>query len=154
MINVSLNVARSQELADQIAAFLAAGGEITELAHGHTGIKEPDPAKPRKAQDAMRAVMTRSVSAERANRKRKTVVLPQESEYVRRVNFNREARKKAEIDGRILFTGQCKKHGLTQFRMKTDRHYCCECMRVLTIKKDLKRKQAREIARKNVEMSA
>jgi len=147
MINVSLNVARSQELADQIAAFLAAGGEITELAHGHTGIKQPDPDKPRKAQDAMRAVMTRSVSAESANRRRKTVVLPHESEYVRRVNFNREARKKAEIDGRILFTGQCKKHGLTQFRMKPDRHYCCECMRETSREQDARRKKERAIAR-------
>lgn len=154
MINVSLNVARSQELADQIAAFLAAGGEITELAHGATGIKEPDPTKPRKAQDAMRSIMSRSVYAERANRKLKTEAPKKENEYVRRVNFNRQERIRAECEGRAVFTGDCKHHGLTQFRsQRGDRHYCCECKRVLTIKKDLKRKQAREIARKNVGLS-
>lgn len=63
------------------------------------------------------------------------------SEYLQRINFNRAERHKAELAGSSFFNGKCANHGLSQFQIIADRHYCTECRKESARKTDIKRKQ-------------
>ncbi|WP_394651884.1 hypothetical protein [uncultured Acinetobacter sp.] len=131
MINVSHNVARSQELAAQISAFLAAGNSIKELAPGETGLIENKP---------IQRPSTYKKASKNLN-KPEVKEIPEPSEYLQRINFNRAERHKAELAGSSFFNGKCANHGFSQFQIIADRHYCTECRKESARKTDIKRKQ-------------
>lgn len=147
MINISLNVARSQELADQIASFLADGNSIKELAPGESGIFLPESTKQKPSREQIKQQFTRNIHTAR-ERKQQQPKPKVENKNAKRVRENQEARTKAECEGKTTFIAECMHHGMALFRIKYDRHYCTECLLISSKKNDERRKQKRIAARK------
>lgn len=125
--DVYINQGKSIALASQVNDFLLAQGksEAVQIPFGQSGIKKKEDGSYKTSQQAMRNVMTQSVSANRPVLAKVEKPLTKEQQ---RHKFNFKAKQQALAAGQDTFMGRCDLHDLTEFRVYVSgKHVCLEC---------------------------
>lgn len=134
--DVFINQGKSIALANQVTDFLIAQGksEPVQIPFGYSALSNQSKSTIwTSPQQSMRKTMSSSVSKNRPVLKTVEKTLTKEQQ---RQKFNFEAKCEALKASKDNFTGQCLKHGLTNFKCyASGKHHCIECRKLIIQRK-------------------
>lgn len=106
---------------------------------------EPKPKRePKPKKEVLRVFRVKPLPKPKPEPKPKKVKQVLVSDHTLRARFNHEAYKKILAEGKIVFEGKCKHHGLTKYRIYGKKYCCCQCVKNATEARSVKNREKRD----------